>query len=91
MLYTFLQTNINSYNAKKVFPGSSKGREGKGYDWLIKFSETELGAEGNFSYVFLETKKEEEGQGCIPYVTEKGPNLLFSALFIRTKRKQIGT
>ena len=57
MLYTFLQTNINSYNAKKVFPGSSKGREGKGYDWLIKFSETELVAEGNFCYLFFGNKQ----------------------------------
>ena len=35
-----------------VLLGSSGGREGKGFDWLIKFPETELLTEENFSYLF---------------------------------------
>ena len=42
-----------SENGRKfVLLGSSRGREGEGFDWLIKFPETELLTEENFSYLF---------------------------------------
>ena len=55
---------------KNVFPRSSQGREGKGYDWLIKFSETELVAEGNFSYLFCIKTEKGKGQDSISYEPE---------------------
>ena len=76
----------------KIPGSSSQGRAGKGYDWLIKFSETELVSEGNFSYLFFVTKKwNGKGKDSIFHEAKKGPNLLLSALFIRTKQKQTTT
>ena len=82
----FLQSIKQKYNAKNV-PGSSQGREGKGYDWPIKFSETELVAEGNFSRSLFVKEEEEEKERSRFFMRRKGVHRYYSVHYLSERIK----